>query len=120
MESAHTSGNVTREVLALEQMLMRNGAECTRERLEQVLAEEFREVGKSGQVYDRDRIIHLLLETGERAIDMLEPAPDVVAPGVVLLRYKTSYAGSEVWRCSLWIERAGRWQILYHQGTPLP
>jgi hypothetical protein len=39
----------------------------------------------------------------------------------MLCTYRTvSSTGREVLRSSVWVERAGRWLMTFHQGTPIP
>jgi hypothetical protein len=42
-------------------------------------------------------------------------------PTVMLCTYRTvSSTGREVLRSSVWVKRAGKWLMTFHQGTPIP
>jgi len=110
---------------ALEASLLTNAVRKNHARLEGLLAEEFREFGRSGTVYNRAEILVFLAEEEEIRVTMKEFACEVVAEGVALVTYgseRTEPNGDmiEALRSSLWVWRDGRWQIVFHQGTPLP
>lgn len=93
------------------------------ERLLAFLAPEFREIGASGRMFDRDTIIAAL--TSE-AVPPAAPEPqlseltgDCVGADLVLLTYRLSYEGRTSRRSSLWRVRGGRAELLFHQGTPV-
>lgn len=44
----------------------------------------------------------------------------LLAPGVVQVFWDSDWAGRRARRTSVWCEREGRWEQVYHQGTPLP
>jgi hypothetical protein len=97
----------------------------TRERLDQLLHPEFHEVGRSGNPYDRERTIGLLLHRAE-------PLPvasggfkvSLLASDMALLTYSTALRQADgslanhTLRSSLWIRCGDIWQLRYHQGTP--
>lgn len=75
-------------------------------RVLELLADEFTEIGtrsRSQQVVVKDWDVRELY------------------PTVMLCTYRTvSSTGREVLRSSVWVERAGRWLMTFHQGTPIP
>ena len=55
---------------------------------------------------------------------MKEFACEVVAEGIALVTYRSERTEpngetSEALRSSLWVRRDQRWQMVFHQGTPL-
>jgi hypothetical protein len=114
------------ELLALEKKLLDPDLRRTPERLAHLLAEDFIEFGSSGHAYDKRRILFLLrkqvpvrLEIEEfRAIEITSAA------AVVTYRARSESArpsGTQYsLRSSLWIQRDGAWQMLFHQGTAVP
>ncbi|HET8769136.1 MAG TPA: nuclear transport factor 2 family protein [Pedococcus sp.] len=88
-----------------------------------LLHPEFREVGQSGTVWDRDSILDLMeaeAHAGPVAIRAEDLVPTALAPDVVLLTYVSVSAHGRAHRSSVWVRRDGRWQLLHHQGTPVP
>jgi hypothetical protein len=112
----------------LEERLLRPEVRSSAKQMAELLADEFIEIGSSGRLFDKRQIIDLLrdVQTGEypsapRAHDM---TLRLIAENVVLLTYRTvrpaSSEGQEhqALRSSIWKLIDGRWQMIFHQGTP--
>jgi ribonuclease HI len=88
-----------------------------------LLHEDFREVGRSGTVWDRASILDLMeSEAHEGRVDIRaeQMVPTGLAPDVVLLTYDSVTAQGRAHRSSVWVRRDGRWQLRHHQGTSVP
>ena len=107
----------------LELSLHQPDVRASREKLAELLADDFIEFGRSGRTYDKPSILTALTqETGAN------PAPEVSdfqarfeAETIVLITYRSSRRSPSPMatnRSSLWRLRAGRWQMAFHQGTP--
>ena len=88
-----------------------------------LLHKDFREVGQSGRVWDRESILEMMeAEAHDGPVDIR--AEDMVslglAPDVVLLTFDSVTARGRAHRSSVWVRESGRWQILHHQGTSVP
>jgi hypothetical protein len=112
---------------ALELELHHPGVRCSRQRLEALLHPDFREVGRSGHRYDRDRVIRYLAEHGGRTeIVPTDHAVYAIGPDAALLTYcsgprrSDGSLATDALRSSVWVHTASGWQLLYHQGTPAP
>lgn len=115
------------ELVALERELHHPGVHCSRERLEQLLHPGFWEIGRSGQRYERARIVDYLGSLAAHAeVVATGYAVDLLAPGVALLTYDSVQRGAGgalqhgARRMSLWMRTDAGWQLRYHQGTPAP
>ena len=97
-----------RELLALEQRL------ADRVRVEELLADEFVEIGSSGSVYDKSQALAAIRAEPSRRIPIQEFGVRSLTPDVALATYCA--AGSL--RSSIWIRSGGSWRIVFHQGTP--
>lgn len=97
---------------------------ASHERLNELIADEFIEFGRSGRTYDKQTLLAALAQ--ESGAD---PAPTVTdfqarfeAETVVLVTYRSTRATMSppmaTNRSSLWRLRDGRWQMTFHQGTP--
>lgn len=107
-------------VISLEQELLESNQRHSRSHVERTLHAQFSEVGASGRVYDREAIIAQLAQEPARESGSLEVASPVaiqLGDQLVLLRWRL-ISGSPSERSSLWIHEQGRWQLLFHQGTP--
>ena len=104
------------EVIALELALLRPDRRGDREFLEAVLHPDFTELGASGRHWHRQQLIEALLaEVGVDPPEVTELAVQPLAADAILLTYRTPSAR----RSSVWLRTAGRWQLRFHQGTPV-
>ena len=115
------------EIRALEERLLKPAVRASAEELEQLLADDFLEFGSSGRIFDRDEVIRYLLNEPPLKIaaveefSIIELSPDVVlATYQVQVRSGQPESTSTSLRSSLWARREGRWQLVFHQGTPKP
>jgi hypothetical protein len=116
------------DIRALEERLANPAADDTREQIAGLFADGFREIGSSGRVFDVNTVLGAIggaaRSVGRGAISFEGFRTERVAPNVVLATYIARVAPGPGWRpptlrSSLWCQRGGRWQIVFHQGTPL-
>ncbi len=106
----------------LEESLWREETRFDRPYMEQVMADDFVEYGRSGQIYDRSSVLAVSCSP----IEVVMPLPDfrvrllsdhvaqvtydshVVADGVVLSAH----------RSSIWSLEPDGWKLRFHQATP--
>ena len=113
------------DLQALEVELHHPGVPCDRARLEELLHTDFHEVGRSGRRYDRATVLRFL---SERDLPPQVLSDDFavtrLGPEVAMLTYRSAARRPDgeleqhTYRVSLWVRAGGRWQLLYHQGTP--
>ena len=91
-----------------------------------LLAEEFREFGSSGRIFSKAAILEQLrTESSDRELTLSDFACTLLSPEIALVTYKSARTTSTAPpicanRSSVWVLRDGRWQIVFHQGTPVP
>lgn len=111
-------------VLALERELQTPECRSDEDRLGELLAPDFVEIGASGRRWELSDILAMLREehtAGERAaIEVSDLTARVLAPGVIQTFWLSERSGRRARRTSIWCHRAGRWQQVYHQGTLVP
>jgi hypothetical protein len=111
----------------LETSLLLPEVRASRDVLSRLLANDFVEFGSSGRIYDRNQVIDGMVQESsappvERTThDFLVHRLSEV---VVLVTYRASRrmpGGREfqTLRSSVWQLREGRWQMVFHQGTPV-
>jgi len=110
---------------ALERELLQNSTRKNAERVSQLLASGFREFGSSGKVYSKADAIAALLTESLIDQSMSDFAVVSLTPEIALVTYRATKGrldGSVIrsLRSSIWIYRTDEWQLLFHQGTPLP
>jgi hypothetical protein len=101
--------------------------ECrsNRERLAQLLAPDFKEFGRSGATYTRDRTLTLLPTDPEPPqIHAQTFAVSQLSDSIALLTYQSAHVNPSgeltrhTNRSSIWRLDASGWQMVFHQGTP--
>ena len=111
----------------LEEELLKPEVRKSADRVARLLADDFIEFGSSGHAFDKAQIIEALQkETPDPAvrIRLTEFAARRLAPEVVLVTYRTVRQGgldaapASRLRSSIWKVIDGRWQMVFHQGTP--
>ena len=107
----------------LEEELWREDTRYDRTRMEEVLAEDFFEFGRSGKRYGLDDILAFPREPIEATIPLPKFDVHLLHPDVALVTYVSvvTYKGDVLRanRSSLWSRIAGRWRLRFHQGTDL-
>jgi ribonuclease HI len=107
------------EVVALELLLLDPETRRDPAAVEHLLHPDFREIGASGALWDRDSIVAELAAdpgAGSRASDV---DARFVAEGVVLVTYAAESAAGGSRRSSLWVLGEHGWRVLFHQATRL-
>ena len=110
---------------ALEEELLQPAVRKTASRVDALLAEDFIEFGSSGRVFDKHDIIDILRSESPARRSLTDFRALPLGPGVVLTTYRaTNYGASgeqpiHSLRSSVWRLLDGRWQVVFHQVTPL-
>jgi hypothetical protein len=113
----------------LEMRLQLPSVRTSRQQLDQLLADEFLEFASSGGSYTKRQIIALLLADPDSALPRYATLKNLkvrwLADDVAMLTYRSAKSqpsnarAVRALRCSVWKRIDGRWQMLFHQGTPL-
>ena len=86
-----------------------------------LLHPEYREFGKSGRVWDKKSVLDLMEDTSELVQIRAENVETVpLGDDVVLVTYDSVTPQARAHRSSVWVRESGRWQVRFHQGTPVP
>ena len=109
-----------RHVIALERSLLTPEVRGSAEALDGLLDESFTEIGASGRSWTREQLVDVILSAGPVELLAEDFQGTELAPGMVLLAWKSTRGGKSSRRSSLWRHRDGVWRILFHQGTPVP
>ena len=105
------------DVVALEESLLTDGVRADRRRVEALLHPEFSEIGASGRLWSRARMLASIEPlTNRTTLEVV--GVDRLAEDLVLLRWRSRSRGAVVLRSSLWQRTAQGWQLRFHQGTP--
>ena len=107
----------------LEGRLLRPEVRRSRQTLDELLGDEFIEFASDGTAYDKIQVIAALQAESlyQRSITefrLVALAEDLMhATYRITKRGDTSQESTVSLRSSIWKERDGRWQLIFHQGT---
>jgi RimJ/RimL family protein N-acetyltransferase len=109
------------EAIAAEYELLSPACRADASRLQRLLAPDFHEFGASGGEFGCEGTAELVAGSavpGEEPITVENIRGQLLASGLVMLKYTSEKHGRRSNRTSLWRRVApGRWQIFHHQGT---
>lgn len=101
----------------LEEMLLNLEVRASREQLDELLADDFFEIGSSGYIFNKVDCIQdgvVLTEMTLHHLEVRELADDLVLTTYFIVD-KTR--NRNTWRSSIWKKKDGVWQMYFHQGT---
>ena len=105
----------------LEESLWRSETRFNREYMDQILAPEFYEFGRSGKRYTREQILNTPPGEIQIELPLIDFQVNMIDENVYLVTYisKVMYEELEVGnRSSIWSKTATGWKLWFHQGTP--
>lgn len=109
------------EVVELELALLHPDVRRDRRWVEELLDENFREIGAAGRLWARQETLEALAgEEEDEPVVVADMEALQLADGVVLLTYVSDRAGRRARRSAIWRRVDGRWRLLHHQGTLVP
>lgn len=112
------------ELERLERELHDPSVRRNAKRLNQLLHDSFVEIGRSGEVYDKARILRAFESEPTHAVWSQDYEDQIISDCLVLLTYRSARVGNDdvlsrfARRSSLWEKVGNRWKLRYHQGTP--
>lgn len=119
--SAPEISGITAELAAREPLFHRPEFGTTRQDFDRMMAEEFWEVGASGQVYSRAAVLDTLEQRHRQPVvedlAVTNFGCQRLAADLFLTTYTLNQAGRVSRRASIWRHTPEGWQVVYHQGT---
>jgi hypothetical protein len=116
----HTEEPVERLLEKLERQLLEPQARKSVV-VSELLAEEFVEFGSSGRQFNKAQILAALQGELPVQVSVSEFKVRLLSAQVALVTYRAqrhSEPPVHTLRSSTWRQRKGRWQMVFHQGTP--
>jgi len=114
------------ELLKLEKTLLDPELRRASDKLAHLVADDFTEFGSSGHAYNKKRVLFLLRKQAPSRLQIEEFRVIEISDTAALVTYR-AYSEStrnngtrSSLRSSLWIQRNGTWQLIFHQGTAVP
>ena len=113
---------------SLEEELLKPEVRHSPDRVGNLLSDDFIEFGSSGRVFNKQQVIEALEQEGPPdptiRLSLVDFIARKLASDVILVTYRTILEGgpgnmqeSRI-RSSIWKFIEGRWQMVFHQGTP--
>jgi len=90
------------------------------ELVSELLAEEFVEFGSSGRRFNKAQIVAALQAEAPVEITASQFKVQLLSSQIALVTYRAQRHGEppvHTLRSSIWQQREGHWQIVFHQGT---
>ena len=111
--------NDFREIESLENKLLGSASRKSINTLDELLADDFKEFGKSGLVYNKQDILSRLPNEEPREFNAKYFEVKSLGGLAYLINFRTLESGIEVLRSSIWESIDGRLQMVFHQGTEI-
>jgi hypothetical protein len=108
----------------LEECLLQPDVRRSGQAVAELLADDFIEFGSSGHIFTKQQIVESLRHESPTRFEITEFQATALASGVVLVTYRAVRHGTPEeqmaysLRSSIWRLSEGRWQMIFHQGTP--
>lgn len=107
---------------ALELELLQPEVRKSEDRLNELIADDFVEIGTSGKRFNKREVIDKLIEQEKRTFTIknfntIEISADtILATYEVQIEILNTSLTIDSFRTSIWKNKDGRWQIVFHQG----
>ena len=106
----------------LEEELWREETRFDLIRMNEVIAPDFFEIGRSGRIYQRADTLGAVPEPNDARFPLQEFRARLLAPDVAQVTYNSAvkYSGEYLHgrRSSIWSRGANGWVLRFHQGAP--
>jgi len=116
--------SIKETIRALEEHLARSSSENSEQDVSELIADKFIEYGSSGRVYNKTQVLEGILGREPVKIDfpnfkVKSLAPDILLTTFQAVLYESDERKIYSLRSSIWKLTEGKWQIIFHQGTPM-
>lgn len=101
----------------LELSLLNSEVRKSKKALDSLIAEEFLEIGASGNVYNKDDILNALPNEETNTYSMSNFDVISLSEGLILATYTLSEKYRQTKRSSIWKSSNRKWELIFHQGT---
>lgn len=108
----------------LEEGLWRSGVRFDLKRMEEILAPDFFEIGRSSRCYRREDILRMDARPINAKLPLIDFKARLLDSNIAQVTYisAVTYEGVEerARRSSIWSRTERGWQLRFHQGTAMP
>ncbi|MDZ5433423.1 DUF4440 domain-containing protein [Pseudomonas fluorescens] len=107
-------------LLDLERSLLSQAFRQNLEEISRLIADDFIEFGASGNAWTKADLIDQLPDEAFIQRTISEFAVKPLSEHIALATYQCHTETSRSLRSSIWRKQNEQWQMLFHQGTPIP
>ena len=107
------------EIELLEKKLLVSATRKSINTLDELLADDFKEFGKSGLVYNKQDILSRLPNEEPKEFNAKYFEVKLLGDTAYLINFRTLESSVEVLRSSIWKSIDGHLQMVFHQGTEI-
>lgn len=118
-------GLLKEQMILLEEHMLKPNIRKSAEELDILIADDFMEIGSSGRTYTKAQVLGLLPDSTMAEMTIFNFDIKVLALNIVQTTFRISINDSKneekkySIRSSIWRFQDGKWQIVFHQGTPV-
>lgn len=118
--------DIKEHILMLEDTLLHSDFQENPEKLNDLISEDFQEIGSIGKIASREEVFHWLINK-DKAIEwsLIEFSVKEIAPDIVLANYIANKKDVQkdiskgTIRSSLWKLIDDKWKMIFHQATKI-
>lgn len=111
------SNDIFNKIKELELSLLTYDIRNSIDELNELIEDEFIEIGSSGKIYNKQDTIHSLPDENERKFKTSNFKLTDLSNEMILVTYETEENLLSTLRSSIWKKSSGNWKIIFHQGT---
>jgi hypothetical protein len=106
----------------LERNLHRKSIRRSKDMINELLHDDFEEIGASGNIFNKDQMIEELLYETPFTINASDFELRMFSEDIAQLKYKTKNTENKnltrtTLRSSIWKNEGSKWKMIFHQGT---
>jgi hypothetical protein len=110
---------IKNRLVSFEIELHKDSVRTDAKKLDELLDDEFFEIGTSGNTYAKKDIVERLPSESSYEIKSFDFDVREIAKNVIQIFYKAEADGRKSSRSSIWIKKDSNWKMVFHQGTKI-
>lgn len=117
---------LSQTLMQLEHSLLSQDTRCDAAAISRLIAEDFIEFGASGSVWTKAQVVEQLPQQSFTQRTTSEFSANSLSEHTVLVTYRChnlsadGQSSTQSLRSSIWRKRGDEWEMVFHQGTPIP
>ncbi len=112
-----TTAELQEHLHSLEERLLHPDREKSRDSLLDLITPDFKEFCTSGRIFNANQLGHELVNSNPRNATMSHFYVTPLGENAALATYHITTSSSTSRHSSVWVQRNGKWQMYFHQGT---